>query len=201
LVVDAGVGWRIPGRAIIGTLQVKNLFDSRFNFQDPDPTNSGVHTPVGCCWGVSLSVFDGGFASECSVRLNHEPERINNMSNGPRSAWLRALLLECWLAIMWWTSLVSVSRMTDELGIQCGSTAKVDKDSVRINRFFRAEEIAKDAKPPYTKEAKPPYTSDGSVFGFPFDGPLGDPWRCYYNYGGIPTYKDFPSPPVPPCPL
>ena len=38
-VVDAGIGWRIPGRAIIGTLQVKNLFNTGFRFQDSDPTN------------------------------------------------------------------------------------------------------------------------------------------------------------------
>jgi hypothetical protein len=38
-VVDAGVGWRIPGRAVIGTLQIKNLFNSGFKFQDSDPAN------------------------------------------------------------------------------------------------------------------------------------------------------------------
>ena len=38
-VVDAGVGWRVPGRAIIGTLQVRNLFNSGFNFQDSDPAH------------------------------------------------------------------------------------------------------------------------------------------------------------------
>jgi outer membrane receptor protein involved in Fe transport len=38
-VVDAGVGWRIPGRAAIGSLEIKNLFDTKFRFQDTDPTN------------------------------------------------------------------------------------------------------------------------------------------------------------------
>jgi len=38
-VVDAGVGWRFPGRAIIGTLQVKNLLNSGFKFQDSDAAN------------------------------------------------------------------------------------------------------------------------------------------------------------------
>ena len=41
-VMDAGVGWRIPGRAIVGTLQVKNLFNSGFRFQDSDPTNPAI---------------------------------------------------------------------------------------------------------------------------------------------------------------
>ena len=38
-VVDAGIGWRIPGRPIVGTLQIKNLFNTGFHFQDSDPTN------------------------------------------------------------------------------------------------------------------------------------------------------------------
>ena len=41
-VVDAGIGWRIPGRSIVGMLEVKNLFDSRFRFQDTDPTNPTI---------------------------------------------------------------------------------------------------------------------------------------------------------------
>ena len=38
-VVDAGIGWRMPGRPIIGTLQVKNLFNTGFDFQDVDAMN------------------------------------------------------------------------------------------------------------------------------------------------------------------
>jgi outer membrane receptor protein involved in Fe transport len=41
-VVDAGIGWRMPGRAAIGTIEVSNLFDSRFRFQDTDTTNPRV---------------------------------------------------------------------------------------------------------------------------------------------------------------
>ena len=39
VVFDAGIGWRIPGRPIIGTLLVKNLFNTGFRFQDSDPTH------------------------------------------------------------------------------------------------------------------------------------------------------------------
>jgi tetratricopeptide (TPR) repeat protein len=38
-VVDAGIGWRIPGRQLVGTLQIKNLLNSGFRFQDVDPSN------------------------------------------------------------------------------------------------------------------------------------------------------------------
>jgi hypothetical protein len=38
-VVDAGIGWRIPGRAVIGTLQIKNLFNTGFRYQDSDAAN------------------------------------------------------------------------------------------------------------------------------------------------------------------
>jgi hypothetical protein len=41
-VVDAGIGWRVPGRAIVGSLQVENLLNSRFRFQDTDPTNPTI---------------------------------------------------------------------------------------------------------------------------------------------------------------
>jgi hypothetical protein len=40
--VDAGIGWRVPGRAIVGSLQIENLLDSRFHFQDSDPTNPTI---------------------------------------------------------------------------------------------------------------------------------------------------------------
>jgi outer membrane receptor protein involved in Fe transport len=38
-VVDAGLGWRFPGRGLVGTIQVKNLFDRKFAFQDTDAAN------------------------------------------------------------------------------------------------------------------------------------------------------------------
>src|SRR5262249_49015377 len=38
-VVNAGVGWRIPGRGLIASLQITNLFNSGFRFQDVDLTN------------------------------------------------------------------------------------------------------------------------------------------------------------------
>ena len=41
-VVDAGLGWRIPGRSVVGTLQVKNLLNSGFRFQDSDSTNPTI---------------------------------------------------------------------------------------------------------------------------------------------------------------
>jgi len=37
--VDAALGWRFPGHSAIATIEVDNLFDSRFRFQDTDPTN------------------------------------------------------------------------------------------------------------------------------------------------------------------
>lgn len=40
--VDAALGWRLPGRAAVGVIEVDNLFDSRFRFQDTDPTNPRV---------------------------------------------------------------------------------------------------------------------------------------------------------------
>ncbi len=40
--VDAALGWRLPGRAAVGVIEVDNLFDSRFRFQDTDPTNPQV---------------------------------------------------------------------------------------------------------------------------------------------------------------
>lgn len=42
VVADAGVGWRIPGRPVVGWLQVKNLFNSGFRFQDSDPANPTI---------------------------------------------------------------------------------------------------------------------------------------------------------------
>ncbi len=38
-VVNAGIGWRIPGRAAVVSLQVTNLFNSGFRFQDVDLSN------------------------------------------------------------------------------------------------------------------------------------------------------------------
>jgi Flp pilus assembly protein TadD len=35
--IDLGIGWRYPGRPLIATLEVQNLLDSHFHFQDTDP--------------------------------------------------------------------------------------------------------------------------------------------------------------------
>jgi outer membrane receptor protein involved in Fe transport len=40
--VDLGVGWRFPGRPVIATLEVQNLLDSHFHFQDTDPINPRI---------------------------------------------------------------------------------------------------------------------------------------------------------------
>jgi hypothetical protein len=37
--VDFGIGWRWPGRAALATLEIRNLLDSGFQFQDTDPLN------------------------------------------------------------------------------------------------------------------------------------------------------------------
>ena len=34
--MDMGVGWRYPGRPFIATLEVENLLDSHFHYQDTD---------------------------------------------------------------------------------------------------------------------------------------------------------------------
>jgi hypothetical protein len=35
--LDMGIGWRYPGRPFIATLEVQNLLDSHFHYQDTDP--------------------------------------------------------------------------------------------------------------------------------------------------------------------
>jgi hypothetical protein len=40
--VDAGIGWRWPGRAAIATVEARNIFDSGFRFQDTDPVNPRI---------------------------------------------------------------------------------------------------------------------------------------------------------------
>jgi outer membrane receptor protein involved in Fe transport len=40
--LDMGIGWRYPGRPFIATLEVQNLLDSHFNFQDTDPLNPRI---------------------------------------------------------------------------------------------------------------------------------------------------------------
>jgi hypothetical protein len=35
--VDMGIGWRYPGRPFIATLEVQNLLDAHFHYQDTDP--------------------------------------------------------------------------------------------------------------------------------------------------------------------
>lgn len=41
-VVDASIGYRLPKRYGIVTLEAKNLFDEEFNFQDTDPANPRI---------------------------------------------------------------------------------------------------------------------------------------------------------------
>ena len=41
-VVDAAIGYRLPNRWGIITLEAKNLFDNRFHFQDTDPVNPSI---------------------------------------------------------------------------------------------------------------------------------------------------------------
>jgi tetratricopeptide (TPR) repeat protein len=40
--VDVGIGWRLPGRAAIATLEAQNLLDSHFHYQDTDPLNPRI---------------------------------------------------------------------------------------------------------------------------------------------------------------
>jgi outer membrane receptor protein involved in Fe transport len=42
-VVDAALGYRFPKRYGMLTLEVKNLFDERFQFQDTDPANPSIY--------------------------------------------------------------------------------------------------------------------------------------------------------------
>jgi hypothetical protein len=37
-----GVGWRYPGRPFIATVEVQNLLDSHFHYQDTDPLNPRI---------------------------------------------------------------------------------------------------------------------------------------------------------------
>jgi outer membrane receptor for monomeric catechols len=41
-VIDASVGYRIPRRVGRFALEIKNLFDKEFSFQDTDPANPVV---------------------------------------------------------------------------------------------------------------------------------------------------------------
>jgi hypothetical protein len=40
--VDMGIGWRYPGRPLIATLEVQNLLDSHFHYEDIDPLNPRI---------------------------------------------------------------------------------------------------------------------------------------------------------------
>jgi tetratricopeptide (TPR) repeat protein len=40
--VDLGFGWRFPGRPAIATLEIQNLLDSHFHYQDTDPLNPRI---------------------------------------------------------------------------------------------------------------------------------------------------------------
>jgi Flp pilus assembly protein TadD len=40
--VDIGIGWRYPGRPLIATLEVQNLLDSHFHYEDIDPFNPRI---------------------------------------------------------------------------------------------------------------------------------------------------------------
>jgi outer membrane receptor protein involved in Fe transport len=41
-VFDASVGYRLPKRVGIISIEAKNLFDQNFNFQDTDPSNPRI---------------------------------------------------------------------------------------------------------------------------------------------------------------
>ena len=43
-VVDASIGYRLPKRRGLITIEARNLFNNSFNFQDMDPGNPGVST-------------------------------------------------------------------------------------------------------------------------------------------------------------
>ena len=40
--VDVSLGYRFPNQRGLASIEMRNLFDERFNFQDSDPTNSVV---------------------------------------------------------------------------------------------------------------------------------------------------------------
>jgi outer membrane receptor protein involved in Fe transport len=40
--LDLGIGWRFPGRAAIAALEIQNLLDSHFRYQDTDPLNPRI---------------------------------------------------------------------------------------------------------------------------------------------------------------
>jgi hypothetical protein len=40
--VDMGIGWRYPGRPLIATVEVQNLLDSHFHYQDTDQLNPRI---------------------------------------------------------------------------------------------------------------------------------------------------------------
>jgi tetratricopeptide (TPR) repeat protein len=40
--VDMGIGWRYPGRPLIASLEIENLLDSHFHYQDTDPLNPRI---------------------------------------------------------------------------------------------------------------------------------------------------------------
>jgi hypothetical protein len=40
--VDMGIGWRYPGRPLIASLEIQNLLDSHFHYQDTDPLNPRI---------------------------------------------------------------------------------------------------------------------------------------------------------------
>lgn len=42
-VVDAAIGYRLPKRWGLITLEARNLFDARFKFQDRDPANPLIY--------------------------------------------------------------------------------------------------------------------------------------------------------------
>lgn len=66
---------------------------------------------------------------------------------------------------------------------------KIDPDSVRINRWFLAEDYTGKDLPAGARE----------VFGFPYEKKV-DPYRCFFYVGGVAMYKDYPQPPAPPPP-
>jgi hypothetical protein len=42
-VVDASIGYRLPKRYGIITVEARNLFDENFRFQDTDPSNPTIY--------------------------------------------------------------------------------------------------------------------------------------------------------------
>jgi outer membrane receptor protein involved in Fe transport len=42
-VVDASIGYRLPGRWGLVTIEARNLFDKRFHYQETDPVTPRIY--------------------------------------------------------------------------------------------------------------------------------------------------------------